>query len=104
MPQLASGGKWVFGWVTVATDHSIIVPQQAWEEYGFAAGAEALLLRGSTTSGGFALGMADRTPAPLRRRVTGRTIFEPGFRVHLPDGVEVHPTQGCLPCEAVATR
>jgi hypothetical protein len=96
MPQLAKGGKWVFGWVTVAADRSIVVPGQAWEEYGFAPGAAALLLRGSTTSGGFALGSEKRMPARLLGRALGATVFEPGFRVRLPEAVAVHPTQRLL--------
>ncbi len=96
MPQLAKGGKWVFGWVTVAADRSMVVPSQAWKEYGFASGATALLMQGSTTSGGFALGIAEHIPASLLGRPVGRTVFEPGSRVRLPETVEVHPGQRLL--------
>ena len=61
MPRLDKGGKWVFGWVIVDADRRIRVPQDAWTEYGFKAGDEALLLNGSKTSGGFGLTSEDGT-------------------------------------------
>ena len=34
MPQLAKGGKWVFGWVLVGPHGEVTIPPEAWDEYG----------------------------------------------------------------------
>jgi hypothetical protein len=96
MPQLMKGGKWVFGWVTVTMDRLIEVPEDAWREYGFQQGEEAMLLRGSTTSGGFAVGIAVHMPEVLSRRSLGRSRFEAKRTLRLPDTVPVHGGQRLL--------
>ncbi len=55
MPQLAKGGKWVFGWVIVGKDGRIQIPNDAYEEYGFREGEEVIFTRTSKTSGGFGI-------------------------------------------------
>jgi hypothetical protein len=35
MPQLSKGGKWVFGWAIVGPDRNVLIPTQAYQEYGF---------------------------------------------------------------------
>jgi hypothetical protein len=47
MPQLAKGGKWVFGWVVVGKRRSITIPPDAYREHGFRPGDEVVFLRGS---------------------------------------------------------
>jgi hypothetical protein len=59
MPRLVNGGMWTFGWVIVGRGGEIVVPPEAWAAYGFQAGMEAVFLRGSRTSGGFAIGTPD---------------------------------------------
>jgi hypothetical protein len=61
MPRLVKGGKWTYGWALVGLGGEIVVPPEAWAAYGFHAGMEAVFLRGSRTSGGFAVG----TPASI---------------------------------------
>jgi hypothetical protein len=56
MPQLAKGGKWVFGWVVVSRDGAVRLPPQAAAEYGFEPEMALAFMRGSRTSGGFGLG------------------------------------------------
>jgi hypothetical protein len=55
MPQLVKGAKWAFGWVVVTASGEVPIPPEAWLEYGFRAGDEAVLLLGSKASGGFAI-------------------------------------------------
>ncbi len=53
VPRLAKGGKWVYGWVIVSPESGLPILPAAWCRFGFRSGDEALLLRGSRTSGGF---------------------------------------------------
>lgn len=63
MPRLAKGAKWTYGWVVVSPAGSITIPPDAWHEFGFREGDEAIFLPGSRRSGGFALS----TPALMAR-------------------------------------
>jgi hypothetical protein len=55
MPRLVRGGKWVYGWVTPSMERKLAIPIQAWIDYGFEAGEQAIFLRGSRRSGGFSI-------------------------------------------------
>jgi hypothetical protein len=55
MPQLAKGGKFVFGWCRIREDGAVLLPPQARQEYGFNADDEIILMSGSKTSGGFGI-------------------------------------------------
>ena len=55
-----------------------------------------MLLRGSTASGGFAVGIALRMPEVLSRRSLGRSRFEADRTLRLPDAVPVHSGQRLL--------
>jgi hypothetical protein len=101
MPQLAKGGKWVFGWVVVRPDRSITIPPEAWEEYGFEVGEEVIFVRGSRTSGGFGLA----TPRLIAgtaigldagQRVLGSGHIETAGRVTLPEAIEIAPGERLL--------
>jgi hypothetical protein len=89
MPRLVKGGKWTYGWVVVGRGGEIVVPPQAWAEYGFQAGIEAVFLRGSRTSGGFAIGTSGSIGAlggkagGIRERELCRSRFGKG-RVLVP--------------------
>jgi hypothetical protein len=91
MPRLEKGGKWVYGWVIVSSDYTLPIPPAAWRKYGFRAGDEALLLRGSQTSGGFGLADAARLPVHLATRVLGRARFDQDSRAMLPASAPVQP-------------
>jgi hypothetical protein len=67
MPRLVKGGKWVYGWVVVGRRGEITIPPEAWREFGFQAGEEAVFVSGSRRSGGFAIS----TPG-LTSEVSGR--------------------------------
>ena len=84
MPRLARGGRWVYGWAIVGPGLVLSIPPEAWRKYGFQANGEALVLRGSRTSRGFALANAARFPAHLATRVLGSGRFTGDGRVALP--------------------
>ena len=72
MPRLVKGGKWVYGWAIVGPKGDVTIPSDAWNDYGFQAGDEAVFLQGSRSSGGFALTtprLAARLPAAMRREI-----------------------------------
>jgi hypothetical protein len=52
---LVKGAKWTFGWAVVGPGREIIIPPEAWDEYGFQASDEAIFVPGSRKSGGFAI-------------------------------------------------
>jgi hypothetical protein len=97
MPRLVKGAKWVYGWAIVGPGNELPIPLQAWQEYGFQAGAEAVFVQGSRRSGGFAVG----TTALLERfrgggerlggRICGRGRFVRKGLVSLPPEVGVSP-------------
>jgi hypothetical protein len=58
MPQLIKGAKWTFGWTLVNPEGSITIPPDAWREFVFRHGDEAIFLPGSRRSGGFAISTA----------------------------------------------
>ena len=91
MPRLVKGGKWVYGWVVVGPGLTLSIPPAAWRTYGFQAGGEALLLRGSRTSGGFGLANAARLSARLATRVLGRARFDKEAQATLPTGAPAQP-------------
>jgi len=89
MPQLAKGGKWVFGWVVVRAGKKITIPPEAYREYGFQAGEEILFTRGSRPSGGFGIGRATRFPPLLKKRVLAQGRMGKRGVVVLPPEVEI---------------
>ena len=94
MPQLVKGGKWVFGWVTVGPEGELAVPPDAWIEYGFQPGEEAVFLPGSRTSGGFGLStprLMARMASPMQTRALARGRLGRDGQVKLPPQVGVQP-------------
>jgi hypothetical protein len=55
MPQLVKGGKYVFGWSLIRINRDIIIPDEAYLEYGFKNDEKGILMSGSKKSGGFGL-------------------------------------------------
>lgn len=101
MPQLAKGGKWVFGWVVVQPDRSVTIPPESWKEYGFEVGEEAIFIRSSRTSGGFILGTprliaGTAVSLDIEQRVLGRGHIETIGHVTLPERIEMMTGQRLL--------
>ena len=96
MPRLVKGAKWTYGWVVIGPDREIVIPPEAWREFGFQAGDETIFTPGSRRSGGFAVStpelMAEvcekMAGAELRELALGR--FEDG-RVTVPLEMGVKP-------------
>jgi hypothetical protein len=96
MPRLVKGAKWTYGWVVIGQEREIVIPPEAWREFGFRAGDEAIFTPGSRRSGGFAVStpglMAEVSEkigeAGLRELAWGR--FEDG-RVTVPPEAGVEP-------------
>ena len=96
MPRLVKGAKWAYGLVVVGPQRELIIPEDAWREFRFLAGGEALFLPGSRCSGGFSVS----TPALVARvsgrlgggtlRVLARGRFGEG-RVVLPSQLDAEP-------------
>jgi hypothetical protein len=97
MPQLAKGGKWVFGWVVVGQGCEIRVPPEAWLEYGFQMRDDILFTSGSRRSGGFGVGRREvlaRSPILARTLAEGR-ITKQGM-VSLPQTLDAKPGERLL--------
>lgn len=98
MPQLAKGGKWIFGWVVVGRDHEIRIPPEAYTEYGFRSGEAVVFLHGSRTSGGFGLGRFKvlQQKELLQKRIYAKGIMGENMIVFLPSAVEVQAGERLL--------
>jgi hypothetical protein len=94
MPQLVKGGKWVFGWVTVGQQGEFAFPPEAWAEYGFQPGEEAIFLAGSRASGGFGLStprLVGQMAGPVQMRTLARSQITESGRIVAPPTVGVQP-------------
>jgi hypothetical protein len=84
MPQLAKGGKWVFGWSVVGPNGEAPIPPAAFDEYGFQPGETVIFLHGSKRSGGAGVArkeMLARSPVPLSKRALGEGVIDENRRV-----------------------
>jgi hypothetical protein len=102
VPRLVKGAKWTYGWVTVSRARVITIPPDAWWEFGFWQGDEALFLPGSRRSGGFAISTAALLSGPLGRatsRILARGRFGKGqvvlpFEIDLPSSTRLLAVRG----------
>ena len=97
MPRLVKGGKWTYGWVVIGPEGEITIPPEAWHEFGFQAGDEAVFIPGSRRSGGFGvstpelMGEASERLEGATLRVLARGRFAEDGRVTVPPEVGVRP-------------
>ena len=96
MPQLIKGGKWVYGWVIVGPKRELRIPPQAWQDYGFRVGEEAIIVPGSRRSGGFGLSTFRLLEPsfgrdPRQEWVLGKAQIDLLQRVILPPGLGTRP-------------
>ena len=99
MPQLVKGGKWVFGWVSVGQLGELMIPPEAWTEYGFQPGEEAVFLPGSRTSGGFGLStprLLGQMAGHMQMRILARSRIGERGQVVAPQAVKAQPGQRLL--------
>jgi bifunctional DNA-binding transcriptional regulator/antitoxin component of YhaV-PrlF toxin-antitoxin module len=86
MPQLARGGKYVYGWSKVSEGGRIAIPAEAMSEYALKEHEKVILMSGSRRSGGFAMttpGLLGGSPLSgvLQRFPRLRTFQMPEARV-----------------------
>jgi hypothetical protein len=97
MPRLVKGGKWTYGWVVIGPEGEITIPPQAWHEFGFQVGGEAVFTPGSRRSGGFAISTPELMAEVTERlegaamRVLARGRFAEDGQVTVPPEVGVKP-------------
>ena len=84
MPQLVKGGKFVFGWSVVGPGGEIVIPPDAFTEYGFVPGEAVVLFSASRTSGGFILArrkkVAESPMAPVLADLDDHPVVKKGWR------------------------
>jgi hypothetical protein len=96
---LVSGGKWVYGWVTIGPRRELPIPPPAWDEYGFQVDDEVTFVPGSATSGGFAIShrrLLTSAPAPFLLRHLARARVDALRRLPLPAEVDAKPGERLL--------
>jgi hypothetical protein len=98
MPQLVKGGKWAYGWVVVGPKGELTIPPEAWCEYKFQVGEEAIFTPGSLRSGGFGISTSKLMAAISERfegggafRTLGRGRFDEEGETIAPSEVGVKP-------------
>ena len=75
-------------------DWALVLPPEAWAEYGFQPGEEAAFLPGSRTSGGFGLStprLLAQAAGPLRSRCLALGRISDDGRIEVPSAVGVQP-------------
>ena len=96
MPRLVKGAKWTFGWAVIGPGREIVIPPEAWGEYGFRAGDAAILIPGSRRSRGFGISTSALMAKASEKmdgaglRELGRGRFGDG-RVVVPPKMNVEP-------------
>ena len=102
MPRLTKGAKWTFGWAVVGPGREIVVPPEAWDEYGFRSGDEAIFTPGSRRSGGFGISTS-ALMAEAREKMGGAGLRELG-RSRFGEGCVVVPLEiGVQPGDRMLT-
>lgn len=85
MPQLAKGGKWVFGWAIVNDEMTILIPPTAYAEYKFDANEPVVFLQGSRRSGGFGLGKKNKIAGSIiHSRIVEEGSIQENMQITLP--------------------
>jgi hypothetical protein len=97
MPRLVKGGKRAYGWVRVGPGRKVTIPPEAWREFGFQAGGQAVFTPGSRRSGGFSISTPALMAAVSQRlgggglTVLGRGRFDEGGSVVVPPETGARP-------------
>ena len=102
MPRLVKGAKWTFGWVLVGPEREIVIPPEAWDEYGFQAGDGAIFTPGSRKSGGFGISTS-ALMAEASGKMGGADLCELGRSRFGDGGVSVPPEVNVKPGDRLLT-
>lgn len=101
MTKLVKGAKTTFGWSIVSEDRSVMIPPDAWKEYGFRDGEIAVFIPGSKRSGGFGISTT-KLVAEAREKMNGAGLHELGQSIFddswvvLPPEVDAQPDDWLL--------
>lgn len=97
MPQLAKGGKWVFGWTIVGQNRNVLIPTAAFEEYGFHQDDSVVFTLGSKRSGGFGLGHQEKAASSIiSSRIIGEGFIDKERHIKLPQTIGINPGEQLL--------
>lgn len=92
MPQLAKGGKWVFGWVVVGMEREILIPPMAYSEYAFQANEPVVFTLSSKRSGGFCLGKREKVSSSIiYSRVIEESVLSDHMKIVSPKMIDLKP-------------
>jgi hypothetical protein len=87
MPQIAKGGKYVFGWSIIGKKGCIQIPEKVMHEYQLFKEGKVILISGSKSSGGF---VVSRLSLINQSIMKGLILDYPEFRNYLlPEGKPV---------------
>jgi len=97
MPQLAKGGKWVFGWCIVGLAGEIRIPPDAYTEYEFQPGESVIITRGSRRSGGIGVARQEKfAKSPLRSYFIVQATMGMSGQMTLPTEAGIQPGERLL--------
>ena len=102
MPRLVKGAKWTYGWVVVGPKREVTIPSEAWPEFGFEVGEEAVFTPGSRRSGGFGIS-TPKLMAAVSEQLGGGTIRVLGHGRFGDGRVTVPPEVGVKPGDQLLT-
>ena len=85
-----------YGWVVVGPEREIVIPPEAWDEYGFQAGDGAIFTPGSRKSGGFGISTS-ALMAEASGKMGGADLCELGRSRFGDGGVSVPPEVNVKP-------
>jgi hypothetical protein len=87
MPQLVKGGKRIYGWTIMNSAVQVRIPPEAYAEYGFQSGEQAVFLAGSRRSGGCSVARQEKlagSQSPLAKRALGKGVVGENERIAFP--------------------
>ena len=86
MPQLAKGGKYVFGFSLIRENYRIHMPPEAYDEYKLQNSKRIVLCSGSKTSGGFGVMSLTRLADSSLREILRILKYDPdSHKFELPE-------------------
>ncbi len=100
MPQLVKQGKWVFGWVLINERNEILIPPEAYVEYGFIEEERVVITRGSKSSGGFGIAREELLKNSILNKTRSITTTQMGTsgKIKLPSVLDINPGDRLLVC------
>ncbi len=95
MPQIAKGGKYVFGWSLIGPGGRIQIPPETQDEYGLVPGGKVILTSGSQSTGGFTVSTHDLLQ---RSALAGLLVSHPDLAEYRLEQGQTVKSKGRLYC------